>query len=237
MAKNKYETEYPEILKEKAKAAGIKVKKTDYRFLDQFMMIQKEADYPEVKLELIEESEEVVLSFTTHMGKTIHMMMEAHDADEVKFKTKAASIPLSLVDAVGKSILAGCFINNYLNLQITLENNESYADVIMSGNLWLDCLGDAAAGRCSFYLLMFIEQINQINCVLSKAGYEVRLTDFGSQKVKVIKTVRELTGWGLKEAKTFVEAVPNAVLKVGSKEEAIHYCEELAKIGALAEIA
>ena len=84
---------------------------------------------------------------------------------------------------------------------------------------------------------MFIEQINQINRALSKVGYEVRLTDFGTQKVKAIKTVRELTGWGLKEAKTFVDAVPNAVLKVGSREEAIRYCEELANIGALAEIA
>ena len=237
MAKNKYETEYPAILKEKAKDAGVKIKKTVYRFLDQFMLIQEEAAYPEVKLEFMEASEEVVLSFTTHMGETVHMMIEAHDADEVRFKGKAASIPLSLVDVVGKSILAGRFINNYLALQITLENKVSYADVVMEGNLWLDCLGDTAAGSCSFYLLMFIEQINQINRALSKVGYEVRLTDFGTQKVKAIKTVRELTGWGLKEAKTFVDAVPNAVLKVGSREEAIRYCEELANIGALAEIA
>ena len=116
------------------------------------------------------------------------------------------------------------------------NNNDLYADVVMDGILWLDCLGEKAAGSCSFYLLMFIEQINQINRALSKAGYKVRLTDSGSQKVKAIKTVRELTGWELKEAKNFVDAVPNAVLKVGSREEAIHYCEELAKIGALAEL-
>ena len=137
-------------------------------------------------------------------------------------------------------------INEYAGKDVRLFKNDNgdvtvlypkTADVVMEGNLWLDCLGETAAGSCSFYLLMFIEQINQINRALSKVGYEVRLTDFGTQKVKAIKTVRELTGWGLKEAKTFVDAVPNAVLKVGSREEAIRYCEELANIGALAEIA
>lgn len=121
MAKQKYLTEYPAILKEKAKHAGVKIKKADYRFLDYFMFIQKEAEYPGVKLELIEESEEVVINFTTHMGETIHMMMDAHDASEIKFKAKVASIPASLADSVGKSILTGCFINNYLALQITLK--------------------------------------------------------------------------------------------------------------------
>lgn len=195
MAKQKYLTEYPAILKEKAKNAGVKIKKADYRFQDYFMFIQEDAEYPEVKLELREESEEVVIDFTTHMGETIHMMMNAHDAGEIKFKAKAASIPASLADSVGKSILTGCFINNYLALQITLENLEkAYADVVMEGNLWIECPGEEAAGRCSFYLLMFIEQINQINHVLSETGYEVRLTNSGPQKVKVIKTVRELTG-------------------------------------------
>ena len=37
MAKQKYLTEYPAILKEKAKNAGVKIKKADYRFLDCFM--------------------------------------------------------------------------------------------------------------------------------------------------------------------------------------------------------
>lgn len=60
MAKNKYATEYPVILKEKAKAAGIKVKKADYRFLDYFMLIQEEAEHPDVKLDLLEESKELV---------------------------------------------------------------------------------------------------------------------------------------------------------------------------------
>ena len=77
MAKQKYLTEYPAILKEKAKNAGVKIKKADCRFLEYFMFIQEEAEYTEIKLELMEESEEVVIDFTTHMGETIHMMMDA----------------------------------------------------------------------------------------------------------------------------------------------------------------
>lgn len=53
--------------------------KADYRFLDYFMFIQEEAEYSEIKLELMEESEEVVIDFTTYMGETIHMMMDAPD--------------------------------------------------------------------------------------------------------------------------------------------------------------
>lgn len=80
MAKQKYLTEYPAILKEKAKNAGVKIKKADCRFLEYFMFIQEEAEYIENKLELMEESEEVVIDFTTHMGETIHMMKDAPDA-------------------------------------------------------------------------------------------------------------------------------------------------------------
>lgn len=46
-----------------------------------------------------------------------------------------------------------------------------------------------------------------------------------------------MTGWGLKEAKAFVDAAPDAVLKVGSKVEAMNYRAEFAKIGAQTEIA
>lgn len=85
MAKNKYATEYPAILKEKAKAAGVKVKKADYRFLDHFMLIQEEAEYPDVKLDLLEESEEIVLNFITYQRAVIQMKMAAHDASEIGF--------------------------------------------------------------------------------------------------------------------------------------------------------
>ena len=59
---------------------------------------------------------------------------------------------------------------------------------------------------------------------VQKTEFDVELTEFGSQKVKVIKVIREITGLGLKEAKAFVEAVPKIVKEGLSKEEA-----ELAK--------
>ena len=238
MAKQKYITEYPAILKKKAKHAGVKIKKAEYCFLDYFMFFQEEAEYSEVKLEFLEESEQVVINFTTHIGETIQMMMDAHDTSEIKFKVKAASIPASLVDSVSRSILTGRFINNYLALAITLENLEKpYVDVVMEGNLWIDGSGKEAADKCSFYLLMFVEQINQITHALSEMGYEVRLIKSGSQKVKAIKTVCELTGWGLEEAKNFVNAASDAKFKVGSKDEAMYCRAVLAKIGAQVEIA
>ena len=44
-----------------------------------------------------------------------------------------------------------------------------------------------------------------------KTEFDVELTSFGSQKVKVIKVVREITGLGLREAKEFVEAEAEAL--------------------------
>src|SRR5512142_1634104 len=41
--------------------------------------------------------------------------------------------------------------------------------------------------------------------------FNVILTDFGANKINVIKEVRAITGLGLKEAKDLVEAVPKAV--------------------------
>jgi ribosomal protein L7/L12 len=55
------------------------------------------------------------------------------------------------------------------------------------------------------------------------------LTSAGSNKINVIKVIRELTGLGLKEAKDLVDSVPSVVLRPASPQEA-----ELAE-GLLAE--
>lgn len=163
MAKNKYKTGYLAILKKKAKAAGVKVKKADYRFLDHFMMIQEEAEYPDVKLDLLKESEEVALYFTTYQRAEIYMKMAAHAAGEIEFKSNVIRIPAAQADAVGKQILAGEFINNYLALQLTVQPvNNDFAEIVMDGILWMDCHKKTAPAECSFYLLCFIEQIKQI---------------------------------------------------------------------------
>ena len=53
-----------------------------------------------------------------------------------------------------------------------------------------------------------------------KTEFDVKLTDVGPNKVKVIKVVREATGLGLKEAKDLVDAAPKMIKEGASKEEA-----------------
>lgn len=69
-----------------------------------------------------------------------------------------------------------------------------------------------------------------------KTEFDVILTSAGANRVSVIKTVRELTGLGLKEAKELVEAAPKAVKEKVSKEEAEKAKEALTKAGATVEI-
>ena len=53
-----------------------------------------------------------------------------------------------------------------------------------------------------------------------KTEFDVELTEVGSNKVKVIKVVREITGLGLKEAKEAVDSAPKTLKEAVSKEEA-----------------
>ncbi|HHJ4032950.1 TPA: 50S ribosomal protein L7/L12 [Enterococcus faecium] len=62
--------------------------------------------------------------------------------------------------------------------------------------------------------------------------FTVELTAAGDQKVKVIKTVREATGLGLKEAKAVVDGAPAPVKEGVSKEEAEELKAKLEEVGA-----
>ncbi|MBQ3393170.1 MAG: 50S ribosomal protein L7/L12 [Lachnospiraceae bacterium] len=53
-----------------------------------------------------------------------------------------------------------------------------------------------------------------------KTEFDVELTSFGAQKIKVIKVIREITGLGLKEAKELVEGAPKVIKEAVTKEEA-----------------
>ena len=66
--------------------------------------------------------------------------------------------------------------------------------------------------------------------------FDVILASFGSQKVPVIKIVRELTGLGLKEAKDLVEGAPAAVKEGVAKEEAEEVKTKLEAAGATVEV-
>ena len=66
--------------------------------------------------------------------------------------------------------------------------------------------------------------------------FNVMLTNFGSNKLGVIKAVRAMTNLGLKEAKDLVEAAPSVVKEGVSKEEAMKYKKELEEAGATVEL-
>ena len=65
-----------------------------------------------------------------------------------------------------------------------------------------------------------------------KTEFDVELTEVGSEKVKVIKVVREATGLGLKEAKELVDNAPKALKTGVSKEEAEALKKQLGEVGA-----
>lgn len=69
-----------------------------------------------------------------------------------------------------------------------------------------------------------------------KSEFDVVITDAGSQKIQVIKVVREITGLGLKEAKELVDAAPKAVKEKISEKEANDLKDKLAAVGAVIEI-
>ncbi|MCX7097409.1 MAG: 50S ribosomal protein L7/L12 [Methylococcales bacterium] len=72
--------------------------------------------------------------------------------------------------------------------------------------------------------------------VEEQTEFDVILTSFGDNKVAVIKTVRGITGLGLKEAKDAVEGVPT-VLKEGiPKAEAEDIKKQLTEAGATVEV-
>ncbi len=66
--------------------------------------------------------------------------------------------------------------------------------------------------------------------------FDVVMTSFGDQKIKVIKEVRAITGLGLAEAKAKVEAIPATIKEAVSKEEAEKLAEQLKAAGATVEI-
>ena len=65
-----------------------------------------------------------------------------------------------------------------------------------------------------------------------KDEFDVELTEVGSEKVKVIKVVREATGLGLKEAKELVDGAPKVIKEAADKATAESIKAQLEEIGA-----
>lgn len=69
-----------------------------------------------------------------------------------------------------------------------------------------------------------------------KTAFNVLLKDGGSQKIQVIKVLREALGLGLKEAKDLTDAAPKVVKEGLKKEEAEELKKKLTDAGATAEL-
>jgi large subunit ribosomal protein L7/L12 len=65
-----------------------------------------------------------------------------------------------------------------------------------------------------------------------KTEFTVTMSEFGANKVGVIKVIREITGLGLKEAKDLVEGVPSTVKEGVSKADAEAIKKKLEDAGA-----
>jgi len=69
-----------------------------------------------------------------------------------------------------------------------------------------------------------------------KTEFNVTLTEVGTNKINVIKVVREVTSLGLKEAKDLVEGAPKAVKEGVSKDEAAAIKKKFEEVGAKVEV-
>ena len=72
--------------------------------------------------------------------------------------------------------------------------------------------------------------------VVEQTEFDVVMTSFGAEKIKVIKEVRAITGLGLAEAKGLVEGVPAKIKEAVSKEDAEALKAQLEAVGATVEI-
>lgn len=71
----------------------------------------------------------------------------------------------------------------------------------------------------------------------TKTEFNINLKDAGSQKVAVIKAVKEITGLGLGEAKALVDNAPSTLKEKATKDEADAAKKLLEEAGASVELA
>ena len=72
--------------------------------------------------------------------------------------------------------------------------------------------------------------------VEEKTDFTVTLTEVGTNKINVIKVVREITSLGLKEAKDLVEGAPKPIKEGVNKDEAAAIKKKFEEVGAKVEV-
>ena len=81
-------------------------------------------------------------------------------------------------------------------------------------------------------LVKAVEEKYGVSAAAEKDEFDVELTEVGSEKIKVIKVVRDVTGLGLKEAKEAVEGAPKVLKEAVSKAEAEDIQKKFEEVGA-----
>lgn len=72
--------------------------------------------------------------------------------------------------------------------------------------------------------------------VEEKTEFDVVIKDAGPKKIEVIKTIRQLTSLGLKEAKDVAETAGSKILEAVSKEAAMDAKKKLEEAGAVIDV-
>ena len=76
----------------------------------------------------------------------------------------------------------------------------------------------------------------EADAVEEQTEFDVMIIEIGAEKLKVIKTVREITGLGLKEAKALVDGTPNTVKESVGKDEAEEIKKKIEAVGGKVEL-
>lgn len=127
-------------------------------------------------------------------------------------------------------------------VQITKEDileavsNMSVMDVVDLVKMMEEKFGVSAEATRAFAGPMVAGGGELATAVQEKTEFNVKMTSFGDKKINVIKTIRSITGLGLKEAKDLVESVPSVVKEGVNKEEAAKIKKELEEAGAKVEL-
>ena len=97
-------------------------------------------------------------------------------------------------------------------------------------------LGVSAAAAMPMGMPMMMGGGAAAAAVEEQTEFTAILTDIGANKINVIKTVREVTSLGLKEAKDLVESAPKPIKEGVTKEEAEAIKKKFEDAGAKVEI-
>jgi large subunit ribosomal protein L7/L12 len=97
-------------------------------------------------------------------------------------------------------------------------------------------LGVSAAAAMPMGMPMMMGGGGAAAAVEEQTEFTAILTDIGGNKINVIKTVREVTSLGLKEAKDLVESAPKPIKEGVTKEEAEAIKKKFEEAGAKVEI-